>query len=625
MKILLIEDDQPTSSALVELLTAQHYAVNLATDGQMGLELARDSAYDLILLGVVLPKLDGIRVCQQLRADGYQCPILLLSANASSGDRIIGLEAGADDYVVKPFDPPELIARIRALLRRERASADSVLTWETVQFDTVTSEVTCNGQPLRLTHKEYGLLELFLLNPKRIFSRSAILDRLWDFAEPPGEETVSTHIKCLRQKLKAAGASDLIETVYGLGYRLRTPAQAAEAPVLTPGKQKREAAVNQRAATTTARVWEKYRDNILAQVTVLETAARALTAGQLTPSQQQHAQQEAHKLAGSLGIFGFMAGSHLARELESLLQLEARLEAAQVQHVSQLVASLQQVLAQAQATATMPETNAYAPSLLIIDDDLLLAERVRIEAIAWGLRVELATDLAVARKAIAQVPPDAILLDLNFPGADNGFTLLRELMQRSPPIPVLAFTGQGDLASRLAVVRLGGCVFLQKPLPTYEILKAVTNVLRQTQVQHHNRVLVVDDDGAIAANLAHLLQPFGVEVTGLSDPHQFWEMLTATMPNLLLLDLEMPGFNGVDLCQAVRSDPKWQQLTILFLSTHTEAAIVDRAFTAGADDYLFKAMAATELATRIIHRLKRNGFQPTASPSSQLADKGQAT
>ncbi|HEY9654150.1 MAG TPA: response regulator [Crinalium sp.] len=233
--------------------------------------------------------------------------------------------------------------------------------------------------------------------------------------------------------------------------------------------------------------------------------------------------------------------------------------------------------------------------------------------------------MAVARKAIVQVPPDAILLDLNFPGADNGFTLLRELMQRSPPIPVLAFTGQGDLASRLTVVRLGGCVFLQKPLPTYEILKAVTNVLRQTQVQHHNRVLVVDDDGAIAANLAHLLQPFGVEVTGLSDPHQFWEMLTATMPNLLLLDLEMPGFDGVDLCQAVRSDPKWQQLTILFLSTHTEATIVDRAFTAGADDYLFKAMAATELATRIIHRLKRSGFQPTASPSSELVDKSKAT
>ena len=199
MKILLIEDDQPTGSILTELLTTQHYTVNPATDGQAGLELAREFAYDLILLDVTLPKMDGLRVCRQLRAEGYQRPILLLTAKASSSDRVIGLDAGANDYVVKPFDPPELLARVRALLRQNAATA-SILTWENVQFDTANSEVTCNGQTLRLTHKEYCLLELFLLNPKRIFSRSAILDRLWDFAEPPGEETVSTHVKCLRVK-----------------------------------------------------------------------------------------------------------------------------------------------------------------------------------------------------------------------------------------------------------------------------------------------------------------------------------------------------------------------------------------------------------------------------------------
>jgi len=607
MKILLIEDDQPTSSMLAELLVAQHYMVNLATDGQMGLELAREFTYDLILLDVTLPKMNGLSVCKHLRDEDYQCPILLLTANASSNERVMGLDAGANDYVVKPFDPPELLARVRALLRRE-AAATSVLTWENVQLDTVSNEVTCNGESVRLTHKEYCLLELFLLNPKRIFSRSALLDRLWDFAEPPGEETVSTHIKCLRQKLKAAGAADLIETVYGLGYRLRTPAQAVEPPVLAFMEKQREVKL-QKAVTITSKVWNKYRDKILAQVVVIETAAQALTSAQLSSVDRQCAQQEAHKLAGSLGIFGFMAGSQLAQELEALLQPEVTLTAVQVQHIDKMAASLRQMLEQPQTTLLTLETSAYAPLILIIDDDLMLAERIRIEAIAWGLRVEVATDLIVARKAIAQSPPNVILLDLNFPGAENGFMLLRELMQRSPKIPVLAFTGQGDLASRLEVVRLGGSIFLQKPLPTYEILKAVTDVLHQTQVQHHNRVLVVDDDGAIAANLAHLLQPFGVDVTGLSEPQQFWQGLTATMPNLLLLDLEMPGFNGVELCQAVRSAPQWQRLPILFLSAHTAGAAIERAFTAGADDYLSKAMTATELATRIIHRLKRSGFQ----------------
>ncbi|PZV12017.1 MAG: transcriptional regulator [Leptolyngbya sp.] len=606
MKLLLIEDDQPTGSILAELLTAQHYRVSLATDGQMGLELAREFTYDLIVLDVSLPKLDGLSVCKQLRAEGYQCPILLLTANASSNERVMGLDAGANDYVVKPFDPPELLARVRALLRRDVA-ATSVLTWENVQLDTVSNEVTCNGESLRFTHKEYCLLELFLLNPKRIFSRSALLDRLWDFAEPPGEETVSTHIKCLRQKLKAAGAADLIETVYGLGYRLRTPAQAVDPPVLASTGKQREVAL-QKAVTITSKVWNKYQDKILAQVMVIETAAQALTIAQLSPADRQHAHQEAHKLAGSLGIFGFMAGSQLAQELEALLQPAVTLTAVQVQHIAKLSASLRQMLEQPQPTSSTVETSASAPLILIIDDDLMLAERVRIEAIAWGLRVEVATDLIVARKAIAQSPPHVILLDLNFPGAENGLMLLRELMQRSPKIPVLAFTGQGDLASRLEVVRLGGSIFLQKPLPTYEILKAVTDVLHQTQVSHHNRVLVVDD-GEIAANLTHRLQPLGVEVTGLSDPQQFWQVLTATMPNLLLLDLEMPGFDGVELCQAVRSAPEWQRLPILFLSAHTAAAAIERAFTAGADDYLSKAMTATELVTRIIHRLKRSGFQ----------------
>ncbi|MBC7969835.1 MAG: response regulator, partial [Verrucomicrobia bacterium] len=549
MKILLIEDDQPTGSMLAELLTAQHYMVNLATDGQTGLELARGFAYDLIVLDVSLPKLDGLSVCKQLRVEGYQCPILLLTANAGSHERVMGLDAGANDYVAKPFDPPELLARVRALLRRDAATT-SVLSWENVQLDTVSNEVTCNGESLRFTHKEYCLLELFLLNPKRIFSRSALLDRLWDFAEPPGEETVSTHIKCLRQKLKAAGAADLIETVYGLGYRLRTPTQAVDPPVLAATGKQREVKL-QTAVTITSNVWNKYRDKILAQVMVIETAAQALTIAQLTPKDRQYAQQEAHKLAGSLGIFGFMAGSQLAQELEALLQPEVMLRTVEVQRIVKLAASLRQMLEQPQLTPSTLETSAYAPLILMIDDDLMLAERVRIEAIAWGLRVEVATDLTVARKAIVQSPPTVILLDLNFPGAENGFMLLRELMQRSPKIPVLAFTGQGDLASRLEVVRLGGSVFLQKPLPTYEILKAVTDVLHQTQVQHHNRVMVVDDDGAIVDSLAHLLQPFGVDVTGLSDPQQFWQVLTATMPNLLLLDLEMLGFNGVELCQAV--------------------------------------------------------------------------
>jgi len=606
MKILVVEDDPSTGAALTEILTAQHYTVNLAADGQTGLELARDFEYDLILLDVMLPKLDGVSVCQQLRAEHYQRPILLLTAQSSSPDRVLGLDAGADDYVIKPFDVPELLARIRALVRREHTAKAAVLQWDTVQIDTARSEVTCNGTPLHLTLKEYCLLELFLLNPKRIFSRSAILDRLWDFAESPGEETVSTHIKCLRQKLKAAGATDLIETVYGLGYRLKALPQSAPSAATKPSKGE---AASQKIRAMTNRVWQKHQGAIAQQISTLETAAQALSTGTLAATQQQQAQQIAHKLAGSLGIFGIMAGSRLAQELEELLT-NTPLALEQVQAIARRVVLLRQVFDQAQTVTIAPvELPPYAPRLLIVDDDIVLAEQVRLEAIARGLRVELAIDLDVARKIIAQSCPDVILLDLNFSGAETGVLLLRELLHRSPKLPVLALTAQADFTSRLDVIRLGACLFLQKPLPTRDILNAVMDVLQRTQKPHYNQVLVVDDDPAIADHLTDLLQPLGIDVTGLTHPQQFWQQLTTTHPNLVLLDLEMPGINGIELCRTVRSDPKWQTLPIVFLSTNRNITTIEQAFTAGADDYLHKSTPPAELATRILHRLKRSGFQ----------------
>jgi DNA-binding response OmpR family regulator len=197
--------------------------VNTAADGETGLQLAQVYDYDLILLDVMIPKLDGISLCRELRSRGCQMPILLLTALDSSKDRVQGLEAGADDYVAKPFNLPELIARIRALLRRGKtALTNTNLTWEKLLVNPDTTEVSYGEKLLHLTPKEYNLLELFLRNPRRIFSRSAMLDRVWSAGEFPQEEAVTAHIKGLRHKLKAAGMTvDLIETVYGLGYRLK--------------------------------------------------------------------------------------------------------------------------------------------------------------------------------------------------------------------------------------------------------------------------------------------------------------------------------------------------------------------------------------------------------------------
>lgn len=221
MRILLVEDDERIADALAEDLTDQHYTVDVAYDGRAGLELNDAFIYDLILLDLMLPEIDGIAVCRQLRAQGCYTPVLMLTARDTTTDKVLGLDAGADDYMVKPFELEELSARIRALLRRGNAALPPVLEWENLRLDPNTCEVSYRGQFLALTPKEYQLLELFLRNGRRVFSRTQILDHLWSFDAPPAEDTVKMHIRGIRQKLKAVGApGDLIETVYGLGYRL---------------------------------------------------------------------------------------------------------------------------------------------------------------------------------------------------------------------------------------------------------------------------------------------------------------------------------------------------------------------------------------------------------------------
>jgi len=221
MKILLVEDDERIARALAEALSDQNYAVDIAIDGEEGWAYVEAYQYSLILLDWMLPKLDGIHFCQRLRQHGLHTPVLLLTAKDTSTDKVIGLDAGADDYVVKPFDLQELMARIRALLRRGNSTLPPVLEWGKLRLDPGTTEVVYGNQPLHLTPKEYQLIELFLRQSRRILNRSTILEQLWTSEEPPGEETVKVHIRSLRQKLAAAGATDFIETVYGLGYRLK--------------------------------------------------------------------------------------------------------------------------------------------------------------------------------------------------------------------------------------------------------------------------------------------------------------------------------------------------------------------------------------------------------------------
>lgn len=221
MKILIVEDDQRIANALSEGLKDHHYLVEIAPDGQIGWEYAQAINYDLIILDLMLPKLDGISFCQKLRKINSKSLILMLTAKDTNEDQVKGLDVGADDYIIKPFEMGLLLARIRALLRRTQSSLPPILTWENLTLDPSKCEVKYQGKLVNLTPKEYNLLELFLRSGDRILTKSTIIEELWSFEGIPLEDTVKVHIRGLRNKLKLVGASpNFIENIYGLGYRL---------------------------------------------------------------------------------------------------------------------------------------------------------------------------------------------------------------------------------------------------------------------------------------------------------------------------------------------------------------------------------------------------------------------
>ncbi|MBO3458389.1 response regulator transcription factor [Aetokthonos hydrillicola Thurmond2011] len=221
MRILIVEDDERIAKPLAEDLKHQYHVVDIAGDGIEGLSQATTIPYDLILLDLMLPLLDGINLCKRLRSSGCKMLILMLTARDTTTDKVIGLDAGADDYLVKPFELEELAARIRALSRRNESHQPPCLTYGKFRFEPSTRIVTYNGNIISLTPKEYMILEVFLRNPHRVFTRSYLLEKLWEIDKESGEETVKTHLTNLRRKLKTAGGEpEIIETVYGVGYRL---------------------------------------------------------------------------------------------------------------------------------------------------------------------------------------------------------------------------------------------------------------------------------------------------------------------------------------------------------------------------------------------------------------------
>jgi DNA-binding response OmpR family regulator len=224
MRILLVEDNRRLSDSLKRSLMDDKYIVDTAYDGQEGEELAELTSYDLIILDVMLPQKDGIQVCRALRNQRLKTPILMLTARDALEDRVLGLDSGADDYLVKPFEMAELRARLRALLRREADDKSGTLIIDDLVLDPATHFVQRGGKPIDLTSREYALLEYLMRNPNRLITRQMAESHLWNYEATVMSNVVDVYIRRLRSKIDDPFEVKLIETIRGSGYRLRRPA-----------------------------------------------------------------------------------------------------------------------------------------------------------------------------------------------------------------------------------------------------------------------------------------------------------------------------------------------------------------------------------------------------------------
>ncbi|MEM7759821.1 MAG: response regulator [Cyanobacteria bacterium P01_A01_bin.40] len=602
MRILVVDDDEILVNVLQRSLVSQRHIVDIAEDGQMGWEYVQSGEYELVLLDVNLPRLDGVSLCERMRQAGYATPILLMTARNASQDRILGLDAGADDYLTKPLDLGELNARVRALSRRGEVATTNVLDINGLRLDPSSCEVSYRQQPIKLTAKEYSLLELFLRNPARVFSRAQILDKIWTFDDPPLEESVKAHIKGLRKKLKQAGVVNWIENVYGIGYRLNP--QVAESD---PATTNHATSVEQEFSRKMEQMWLKYQAKMCERMQILQNAVSQLKNVNLSSELQSDAARAAHKLAGVLGMFSRDTGTDIAREIETLLQNHSTLNTQQQEQLIALVSDLDSLLALDETSTGKPTAES---NLLLVTADPQLAQELAQLGRTHGFGWHQADNIPQAKIWLQTNMPEVVVIDIDTDTeistkSSASLSLIRELNARTPAIPTIVLSDIDSLENRLAVSRAGANSFLAKPVIP-NIIWQTTSKLSQQQQIATTSILIVDDDLVFLDALRSLLKPWGIRVNTLEQPSRFWEVLQGSQPDLVILDVEMPAINGIELCQALRSDPDWQELPVLFLTAKQDAKTIQQIFASGGDDYICKPVVGAELIARINNRLERS-------------------
>ena len=384
------------------------------------------------------------------------------------------------------------------------------------------------------------------------------------------------------------------------------PSMGAGAEPVGPAPSRAE-----RIAAAVERVWSERLGSILDQIDVIEEAVADLLQGRLQPQLREPAQREAHKLAGSLGTFGFTLGSSIAREMEAIFARAEALQDRDALRLSELLVHLREEVGRPPSSGPRATSEVHpAPvvegpgGILLVGRDDEQANALSDGAAARGLRLTTVADPTAAREALGAVRSDLVLIDLDVVENADALAFVRELSLEKPAVPAMVLVSGTRFADRLDVARAGGHGFLRKPLPAARVLEAAGEVLDRLNAAAP-KVLILDDDPTALSLLEAHLRVEGIHATTVSDSDRFWESIKALMPDLLILDIDMPRVNGLELCRVLRMDHRWRQLSVVFITADHGLEVVGKVFAAGADDLVRKSAAGPELVARVKNRLER--------------------
>jgi len=620
VRFLLVEDDPTISHTLGAALAEQFYVVDVAEDGQEGLDYTRSFTYDLIILDVSLPRLDGLSLCRHLRREKYTGPILLLTAKGETEDKVKGLDAGADDYVVKPCTVPELMARVRALLRRQRSTDAPVLEWGLLRLDPSAGRVTYHNQPINLSPKEYSLLELFLRHPRRLFSRNAILEHLWSVGDFPGEETVKAHIKGLRRKLALVGARDTIETVYGMGYRLRPGSGQMAAPS--------EGDVSARLRSALDQAWERFEGMIYERLESLERVTAGLGSNRLCEADRARALEDAHKLIGSLGPFGLLRGSQLARAIEDQLQ--------QLQAHTQEAPETQFSAAPPRSAAANPVLQAAHKALTPLVGDLRREIQSRQQTERNRLRVAyLGPDNGWYRSAIAAIAQEGVAIDLailsptttwidrpdsalptvlivpwDLPQRASVLADIPALRQRHPALITIALVPRSDPAHVIQLVTEGWDSDWSIDRPIAPLIQALSQYHKDQRHTNNLRILAVSLPSVADSLVRHCCHQQQWTLASAAQPQRVSASMAASRPDAIILAADSSPWDGVLWTRALRSRIfGGRRIPLIVFAQDAPRQVIHDLYQAGATACILKLPTVDQLARDLRYHLIR-GSRP---------------